>query len=88
MLKKLSIPVACLALAAMGAMHSAPSYATTGWYFASSCQVLNPIDCPWGPDVWYFGPFNTESDCNAAHDLWQGGYFGTYPRGLSTCFPM
>jgi len=87
MVKKLLIVCACTLLAAISALHSVPAQAQSGgYYFVSACGVPNPLVCPSGPNPVWFGPYTTWEQCNASWALWSGGYYGTYPRVLSSCY--
>lgn len=86
MFKKLSVLVACLALAASAALYSASSEAGTDWYFVSVCSSASPSDCAFGSQVFWFGPFSTAAQCDTAAAITAGGIFGQPPRTVSSCF--
>lgn len=73
--------IACALLLAPMAKADAAS-----WYWVSICGTFSTLYCPFGPDPWTFGPYDTQDECIASSIAAIPTYWGQWPRSISTCY--
>lgn len=87
MLKKLSILAACAALAVGSMLAATPAQAQvpSGIYLVSYCTSQSQVDCPFGPNPIFVGPFTDYTQCANAYPVFAAGFLNMPPRSLSWC---